>query len=64
MLGTTRPTVSLAAGRLKERGLIDYSRGLIRILDPAGLEDEACECYRTIKDHLDNYAEFESGITA
>lgn len=63
MLGTTRPTVSLAAGRLKERGLIDYSRGLIRILDPAGLEEEACECYRTIKDHLDNYAEFESGIT-
>ena len=63
MLGTTRPTVSLAAGHLKEKGLIDYTRGLIHILDVAGLETEACECYRIIRDHLDNYAEFESGIT-
>ena len=63
MLGTTRPTVSLAAGHLKEKGLIDYNRGLIHILDTAGLEEEACECYRIIRDHLDNYAEFESGIT-
>jgi Mn-dependent DtxR family transcriptional regulator len=63
MLGTTRPTVSLAAGHLKEMGLIDYTRGLIHILDVAGLEAEACECYRIIRDHLDNYAEFESGIT-
>jgi CRP-like cAMP-binding protein len=63
MLGTTRPTVSLAAGHLKEKGLIDYNRGLIHILDVAGLEEEACECYRIIRDHLDNYAEFESGIT-
>ena len=63
MLGTTRPTVSLAAGHLKEKGLIDYTRGLIHILDIPGLEEEACECYRIIRDHLDNYAEFESGIT-
>lgn len=63
MLGTTRPTVSLAAGRLKKEGLIDYSRGLIHILDAAGLEEEACECYRIIRNHLDNYTEFESGIT-
>ena len=62
MLGTTRPTVSLAAGHLKEKELIDYNRGLIHILDVAGLETEACECYRIIRDHLDNYAEFESGI--
>lgn len=63
MLGATRPTVSLAAGHLKEMGLIDYSRGLIRILDATGLEDEACECYRLIKDQLHNYVEFESGTT-
>jgi CRP-like cAMP-binding protein len=63
MLGTTRPTVSLAAGHLKEEGLIEYNRGAISILDVAGLEKKACECYHIIKDHLDNYAEFESGIT-
>ena len=33
MLGSTRPTVSIAAGTLKEEGLIDYNRGVIRILD-------------------------------
>jgi CRP-like cAMP-binding protein len=61
MLGSSRPTVSLAAGLLKEEGLIDYSRGMIRILDGKGLEKAACECYRIIKNHLDNYAEFDSG---
>lgn len=63
MLGTTRPTVSLGAGHLKEEGLIEYNRGAISILNVEGLEKKACECYRIIKDHLDNYAEFESGIT-
>ncbi len=63
MLGTTRPTVSTAAGLLKQAGLIQYSRGVIRILDAARLEDRACECYRVIKNHLDNYTEFDSGIS-
>lgn len=58
MLGSTRPTVSLAAGFLKDEGLIKYSRGVIHILDVAGLEKRACECYRTVKSHLENYAEF------
>jgi CRP-like cAMP-binding protein len=61
MLGCTRPTVSTAAGLLKESGLIEYSRGVIRLLDVASLEARACECYRVIKDHLDNYTEFDSG---
>jgi CRP-like cAMP-binding protein len=64
MLGSSRPTVSLAAGLLKEDKLIDYSRGVICILDLARLEKKACECYRIIKDHLDNYTEFDSGIVA
>jgi CRP-like cAMP-binding protein len=62
MLGSTRPSVSVAAGLLKEEGLIDYSRGQIHILDVKKLERRSCECYRIIKDHLDNYAEFDSGI--
>jgi CRP-like cAMP-binding protein len=61
MLGATRSTVSLAAGILKEEGLLDYSRGNIEILNLTGLQRRSCECYRVIKDHLDNYAEFEDG---
>jgi hypothetical protein len=64
MLGSSRPTVTLAAGILKDEKLIDYSRGVIRILDVKGLEKRACECYHIIKNHLDNYTEFDSGITA
>jgi CRP-like cAMP-binding protein len=59
MVGVTRSTVSLAAGALKDEGLVDYSRGQMAILDVAGLERRSCECYRVIKDHLDNYAEFD-----
>jgi CRP-like cAMP-binding protein len=61
MLGSTRPTVSAAAGLLKESGLIQYSRGVIHLLDVPALEARACECYRVIKDHLDNYTEFDRG---
>lgn len=64
MLGSTRPTVSLAASILKDQRLIDYSRGHVEILDPEGLEHVACECYHIIKAHLDNYAEFDTGFTA
>jgi len=63
MLGGRRPTISTTAGILKRKGLIDYTRGEIRILDVAGLTKISCECYLTIKDHLDNYAEFDTAIT-
>lgn len=49
MLGTYRPNVTNAAVGLKERGLIDYQRGLITIVDKKGLENQACECYKIIK---------------
>jgi CRP-like cAMP-binding protein len=63
MLGGTRATVSIAAGRLKRKGLIHYSRGVIRILDAVRLEQTACECYKLIKHHLKNYSEFDTPIT-
>jgi CRP-like cAMP-binding protein len=63
MLGGTRATLTLAAGSLKRKGLIDYTRGIIRIVDTIGLEKAACECYQVIKSHLKNYAEFDTAIT-
>ena len=60
MLGSTRPTVSIAAGNLKEEGLVEYNRGVIRILDPRGLEKRTCECYDMIKNYLDNFADVDA----
>lgn len=62
MLGATRSTVSIAAAHLKEKGLIDYRRGTLSVLDVQSLETEACECYRVVRNHLENYAEFDTGF--
>ena len=63
MLGSTRPTVTLSAGRLKKEKLITYERAEIAIEDRKGLEKRACECYGVIKQHLDDFAAFDSGDT-
>jgi signal transduction histidine kinase len=52
MLGARRAGVTEAAVRLREAGLIGYTRGSIRILDRAGLESAACECYGIIKEEF------------
>jgi len=49
MLGTDRPSVSLAAGGLQRKRIIEYSRGSVRILNRKKLEDSACECYGLIQ---------------
>lgn len=45
MLGTDRPSVSLAAGVLQKKKLIEYTRGAVKIVNRRKLEDSACECY-------------------
>jgi CRP-like cAMP-binding protein len=57
MLGSNRSTVSVAAEHLQREGLIKYSRGKLVVLQRADLELRACECYRVVKSHLDNYLE-------
>jgi CRP-like cAMP-binding protein len=53
MLGTGRPSVSLAAGNLQRLGLIENLRGTVRIVNRKELENAACECYRAIQ-HFSN----------
>ena len=50
MLAVRRPGVTVAIGELERAKLIDHRYGKITILDKAGLERAACECYRTVKD--------------
>lgn len=49
MLAVRRPGVTVAVGILESRGLIGHGRGTIRVLDRAGLEAAACECYATVR---------------
>lgn len=53
MLGVRREGVTVAAGRLQAAGLIQYHRGHITILDRAGLENRACECYQVVRSEFE-----------
>jgi CRP-like cAMP-binding protein len=51
MLGTDRPSVTLAAGVLQEEEMIVYMRGSVKILNRKKLEQFACECYAVISQY-------------
>ena len=51
MLGTDRPSVSVAAGVLQRKGFIQYTRGAVKIVNRKKLEDSACECYEVIRQY-------------
>jgi CRP-like cAMP-binding protein len=51
MLGTDRPTVSLAAAALQKKKIIDYTRGAVEILNRAKLERCSCECYKVLQQY-------------
>jgi len=53
MLGVRREGVTEAAGKLQRAGLIDYSRGQIRVINRPGLEARSCECYQVVKSEFD-----------
>ena len=56
MLGVQRSSVSLTANTLQKSGLIQYSRGKIKILDRKAVENAACECYAVVRREMDKVA--------
>ena len=52
LLGTHRPSVTVAAGMLEKAGLIAQSRGEINIVNRRKLEEAACECYGIMQRQL------------
>jgi CRP-like cAMP-binding protein len=53
MLGVRRESVTEAAGKLQTLGVIEYSRGQIKILDRPKLEALSCECYAVVRKETD-----------
>ena len=50
MLGVRRTSVTAVAKILHDRGVLNYSHGVIHILDRHKLEQMSCECYQTLLD--------------
>jgi len=51
MLGTDRPSVSVAIGELQGKGSIHHARGKVEIVDRNRLKKSSCECYRIIQEY-------------
>jgi CRP-like cAMP-binding protein len=56
MLGARRAGITVAAGKLREAGMINYVRGHVHITNRSLLEVSACECYQTIRGEFDRLA--------
>jgi hypothetical protein len=48
MVGAPRPVVSASASALRDKGMIDYRRGVLTIRNAARLRRVACECLDAI----------------
>lgn len=48
LLGVHRPSITCIAQDLREKGIIDYVRGRIIIINRDKLEQSACECYSAV----------------
>jgi len=62
MLGVRRAGVNEAQQGLADAGLISYVRGIVTILDRAGLERRACECYALIAAEHERLSTFDATV--
>jgi CRP-like cAMP-binding protein len=53
MLGVRRASVTVTAGILQRAGMVEFSRGRVAVVDRAGLEGAACECYGVTREVYD-----------
>lgn len=57
MLGVQRTTIVVAVANLQRTGFLRATRGVIELINPAGLEGAACACRQAIADaHEEIYA--------
>ena len=59
MLGVQRSGVSITASFLQKAGLIRYARGRVTIVNRAGLEDAACECYASTRAEIERLFQYQ-----
>ncbi|KAM3098048.1 Crp/Fnr family transcriptional regulator [Phormidesmis sp. 146-12] len=62
MLGVRRSGVTLVIGVLQKAGIIQSSRGMVRICDRPALEAVACECYGVMRLEIDQLSSFRPGF--
>jgi CRP-like cAMP-binding protein len=55
ILGANRTSITIAAQALQNAGIISYRRGMMQVLDRAGLEKASCECYEVVKVRFDAF---------
>ena len=53
MLFVHRPSITVIARLLQQVGLIRYAQGMVTVVDRAGLEATACDCYRAVRERFD-----------
>ena len=52
LLGVQRTTVNAVIRTLQDEGLIATGRGVMKVVDRAGLRKRSCECYSRLEDHF------------
>lgn len=61
MLGVQRTTVTAVARSLQAKGIIRYRRGIVDIIDRAGLVTLSCECYGVIRGNYERLLNVPAG---
>ncbi|WP_111656721.1 Crp/Fnr family transcriptional regulator [Isoalcanivorax indicus] len=62
MLGVRRESVTKAASKLQDAGVIQYHRGHIHVLNRPEIERRCCECYAVVKNEFDRLLDDASKI--